>query len=154
MTYDPDKILQGAFFPIELNTVYMKTGYSTESGLSEVQTFRKLKRFKAIQSEDTPEKVTFAIVSPSYRLITNEEAYQMGRDIFGKVFEKFREEDLKPMNLIMPKTRSYCHIDSHASSVRTFVSPGDNWIPFLRITNSYNRSYRPGTLPVGFVREE
>jgi hypothetical protein len=151
MTYDPDKILEGAFFPVELNTVYMKTGYATDSGLSKVQTFRKLKRFKAIQSQDKPEKVTFAVVSPSYQLVTNEQAYNLGRDLFSKVFAEFREEDLKPMHLIMPKTRSYCHIDLMHQTYKLSFSAGDNWIPFLRITNSYNRSYALG-FTMGFCR--
>jgi len=151
MTCDPDKILEAAFFPVALTTVYMKTGYAPESGDDKIHTFHKLKRFKAIQSQDTPGKVTFAIVSPSYRLVTNEQAYNMGRSLFGKVFENIGEKDLQPMNLIMPKTRSYCHLDLMHQAYNVSVFPGDNWIPFLRITNSYNRSYALG-FTMGFCR--
>ena len=44
-------------------------------------------------------------------------------------------------NIVMPQTSSFCHVDFVHSEVSFDFYDKDPWTPFLRITNSYNRTH-------------
>ena len=60
-------------------------------------------------------------------------------------------EEMKVFNVIMPKTRSFCHIDYIHPRAEFKPFEKDKWFPYLRITNSYNRTYALN-FDLGFCR--
>lgn len=93
----------------------------------------------------------FAVVTNDYKLITNEKAYEMAADAMKRVFEATKLEDLACLNITMPKSRSFCHIDLIHRSADFSPWENDKWTAFLRITNSYNRTRRL-RFELGFCR--
>ena len=59
--------------------------------------------------------------------------------------------DLQLFNVTMPATRSWAHIDLTAEGLDFAAVDKDDWLPFLRVTNSYNRSRALG-FTVGVCR--
>lgn len=93
---------------------------------------------------DSETDTVLADVSSGYRMVRNEEACDLGKRIFGLVFGGDAARELRPFNLTMPKTRSFMHADFTAESLRFALGDGDGWLPFLRVTNSYNRTHQVG----------
>ena len=83
-----------------------------------------------------------AVVSEGYRVITNEEAYDMADVIVRGVFNGHSLGSFQCYNIMMPSTRSYCRMDFiiPQSSFSAFGSRRESYTPFLRISNSYNRT--------------
>ena len=98
-------------------------------------TFR---RHWAVVSEDRKE--IFSIVTDDYRLVSNARACEFGRQAFALVFGQDAAAKLRLFNVTMPATRSWAHIDLTADSLEFAPIDKDRWLPFLRVTNSYNRS--------------
>ena len=109
-------------------------------------TFR---RHWAVVSDDRRE--VFAIVTEDYQLVSNLQAYEIGRRAFALVFGDDAAVRLKLFNVTMPATRSWAHIDLTADSLEFAPIDKDRWLPFLRVTNSYNRSRALG-FTVGVCR--
>lgn len=105
----------------------------------------------AVVSDDRKE--IFSIVSDDYGLVSNREAYELGRQAFAFVFGGDAETRLQLFKATMPDTRSWAHMDLTAEGLD--FAPTDNdddsWLPFLRVTNSYNRSHALG-FTVGICR--
>jgi len=82
-----------------------------------------------------------SIVSNGYELITNEEAYNYGKNCMKTLFNITNDADIELFNIIAPDKNSFCHIDltSQRSSFEVF---GEKYLPFIRITNSYNTSFK------------
>ena len=99
----------------------------------------KMDRFKAVVALD--KGYVFSVVAPNYKLITNEDAIRMGQECFDAVFPLLSGEGMKLYNVIMPKSRSFCHLDYIHPGSSFDYSAGDPWAPYLRITNSYNRTF-------------
>jgi len=93
-----------------------------------------------------------SIVGKNYRLITNKEALEMGKYLFCKLYPAVKTEELFPYNVITPVSKASAHIDLIHESVNFMVLEQENWLPFLRITNSYNRSCAL-SFEIGFVRK-
>ncbi len=96
------------------------------------------RRHWAVVSDDRRE--IFSIVPEGYRLVTNMHAYELGRLAFALVFGDGAAARLKLFNVTMPATRSWVHIDLTAEGIEFAPREKDTWLPFLRVTNSYNRS--------------
>ena len=109
-------------------------------------TFR---RHWAVVSEDRKE--IFSIVTEDYRLVSNARACEFGRQAFALVFGQDAAARLRLFNVTMPATRSWAHIDLTADSLEFAPIDKDRWLPFLRVTNSYNRSRALG-FTVGVCR--
>ena len=109
-------------------------------------TFR---RHWAVVSEDRKE--IFSIVTDDYRLVSNARACEFGRQAFALVFGQDAAARLRLFNVTMPATRSWAHIDLTADSLEFAPIDKDRWLPFLRVTNSYNRSRALG-FTVGVCR--
>ena len=84
--------------------------------------------------------MVFSIVTEDYRLVSNLQAYEFGRRAFALVFGAKAASELRLFNVTMPATRSSAHMDFTAEGLEFAPIGEDRWLPFLRVTNSYNRS--------------
>ena len=112
-------------------------------------TGHKFRRHWAVVSDDTRE--IFSIVPEGYLLVTNMRAYELGRMAFTLVFGADAATRLQLFKVTMPMTRSWVHIDLTAEGLEFVPWEKDTWLPFLRVTNSYNRSHALG-FTVGVCR--
>ena len=103
----------------------------------------------AVVSDDRRE--IFSIVTADYRLVSNLRAYELGRRAFALVFGSDAAARLHLFNVTMPATRSWAHMDLTADGLKFPLLRDDCWHPFLRVTNSYNRSRALGFV-VGVCR--
>ena len=141
--------LSDALFPVGLEPVYLgkqkgKNLWLLEENNASKNTgnksYKKIPQFRAVVAKDNDH--VFSVVTDSYYLVTNREAVDLGKECFRQIFVLNKEEDMEFYNLNMPGTRSSCHIDFiHKGEAIKPFSEQDAWFPFLRITNSYNRSY-------------
>ena len=91
---------------------------------------------------DAERDYPLAVVSERYHLITNEEAYRMADVIVRGVFGGYTLGNFQCYNIIMPSTRSSCRMDfiiPH-NQFSAFGDARESYTPFLRISNSYNRT--------------
>jgi hypothetical protein len=133
------KDLDHAKFPVSLRDVYHSVVRRTNDIISNDHHFKNIFRFKAIVADD--DETVFAVVTDNYRLITNQEAIEIGSKCFKQIFDAVETKDMILHNVIMPHTRSYCHLDYLHSGKMIGVFKNDVWNPFIRISNSYNRTY-------------
>lgn len=136
---------QKVLFPVAMQPVYLER---KRENLFQ-NDYRPVPGFKAIVAEDDGH--VFSVVAKDYRLVTNEEALELGEVCFGEVFKVIRPEDLSVFNIIMPKTRSFCHVDFTHPETNFELFDKDQWFPYLRVTNSYNRMFALN-FDLGFCR--
>lgn len=126
------KNINDVLFPVEVRPVL----YVDNNGHTKF-----IPQSKAIVDPRT--SYTFAVVSRSYRLITNREAYEIADYIIRGVFPGLTLKDFVVFNIYMPRTKGSCRID--LIKPHTFENPfgdeTDQWTPFVRITNSYNKTF-------------
>ena len=146
--------LEDAFFPVTLNPIYAgdMTKQPNLPGIG--PSGKKIPEFKAVQR--VSDGHVFAVVRSNYRLITNQQAYNLGKICFAKVFGKQNAEDMEFFNLRMPQTQSMCYMDFIAKGESVWLG-GDpkykeeEWKMYLRITNSYNKK-EALKFDIGFCR--
>lgn len=112
-----------------------------------------VKGFRAVTgklSENT--EVIFSIVSDNYKLITNEQALELGKEIHKQLFPKATSDSFEVFNVIAPQTKSYCHIDIIDKNYKLNIWVEEVYVPFVRIQNSYNRTM-PLKFQIGFCRK-
>lgn len=131
-----------AFFPVEMRPLFMPTA-------DDLDKYQKLMRHFAVV--DVERQNPFAVVTDDYELVTNKAAYDMAAEVMKKVFHTTHVGDMECLNITMPKTRSFCHIDLIHKDANFLVDEKDEWTAFLRITNSYNRTRRL-RFELGFCR--
>jgi hypothetical protein len=133
------------FFPVVLRPIYIKSDARDKL----FPNMERLPKHHAVV--DVEHNRVLSVVSDKYKLLTNEDAYKLSETIMKQVFNVIRFEDMVCFNYVMPKTRSYCHIDfiHNGSSFQAWET--DSWTAFLRITNSYNRT-RKLRFEIGFCR--
>ncbi|MDV6034409.1 MAG: DUF932 domain-containing protein [Phycisphaera sp. RhM] len=135
-SFDGTKVAD-PFFPVELCKVqYAIPSEQVENSLK--PTWRDASRHYAVV--DVERKDVFAMVTQEYDLVTNEQATEIGRECFETVFELTDVKQMDLYNTVMPKTRSFCHMDFVHSKAQHDYFDNDPWTPFLRITNSYNKT--------------
>lgn len=137
-----ERDLHDAFFPVGLRPVYVDR-------LDNSNDYRKLDRHFAVMDLDRGHP--FAVVTDEYKLIKNQEAYEMATCAMERVFEATKIQDLACLNITMPNSRSFCHIDLIHRNADFSPWENDKWTAFLRITNSYNRTRRL-RFELGFCR--
>lgn len=108
------------------------------------------KHYRAVVNLNSGKMVS--IVSRNYRLITNREALEMGKDIFVQLVPGLKRKELIPYKVLAPKSLSSVHIDLIHQDVNFHIPEQETWLPFLRVTNSYNRS-QALAFEVGFVKK-
>ncbi len=141
-----------AFFPVELRPLFMvsgKTAQQQQPALFEESPLVKLQRHFAVVNLENNHP--FAVVTDDYELVTNQQAYSRTEEIMHRVFNVMKPEDMVCLNVTMPKTKSFCHIDLIHKSADFSPWEKDKWTAFLRITNSYNRT-RLLRYELGFCR--
>lgn len=122
-------------FPVDTAPVYIKTDKSSNN-------FMQVKGKKAIINTNTNNPIS--IVSDGYEIITNKEAYEYGIICLKTLFKTGNEDIFKVYNIITPMTMSFCHIDLINEKINFSLFKNDKYIPFIRITNSYNTMFKLG----------
>eukprot|EP01047_Picozoa_sp_COSAG01_P001877 COSAG01_NODE_46_length_32080_cov_716.589319_26_plen_329_part_00 len=141
--------LSKVLFPVEMRPVFVPMPENQQGELFQPTDLRHIKKYKAVV--DVEREHVFSIVSDKYQLITNEKAVHLGATCFQTVFKLTDAKKMKLFNIIKPDTRSYCHIDFVHEEGKNEIFSDDSWTPFLRITNSYNRTYALN-FDLGFCR--
>lgn len=91
-----------AFFPVEMRPLFMPAADAFDG-------YQQLKRHFAVV--DMERQNPFSVVTDDYKLVTNKAAYDMAAEVMKKVFHTTQISDMECLNITMPKTRSFCHID-------------------------------------------
>ena len=145
--------IDAALFPVRLSDIYLTRPKPGQGNLFEdgekSEVFEKVPRFKAVESVNNG--YVFSVVAPDYKLVTNEEAIELGKACFRKIFNLVKMSEMQVFNVLMPKTKSYCHIDYIHSETNFSPFKNDQWFPYLRISNSYNRMFALN-FDLGFCR--
>ncbi len=138
--------LNEVLFDVKLQNVY--------SNFVHPKTFLKQSvnapNLKSIVNQETGQIIS--VVSRDYRLISNNEALQMGKHLFSQIYPQTKVDELVPFKVVAPATKASVHIDLIHKDVNFNVWEQENWLPFLRVTNSYNRSHTL-SFEIGFVRK-
>ena len=135
-------------FPVDLCPVY------TEIEIDGAELSKEIPKSRAVVNTKSGEPL--GIVSKNYRLLTNEQALKMGKQCCAELFGSNGAANIEVFNVDAPSTGSYCYIDLiHRGYVMNLWSDSarsDSYIPYVRVTNSYNRS-RALRFDIGFCRE-
>lgn len=131
-------------FPVKLDQVYIRNTKSNR--------YKEAKGFKAVSGKTGQTEKIFSVVSDYYTLIPNIDAERIGRLIFEAYFEKINTDDLVIFNVTFPETKSFCYIDLINKKYSFNLWEKEVYIPYMRITNSYNRS-RSLKFEIGFSRK-
>lgn len=147
------QLRRDAYFPVREDPLHLPDGrpVTTHRALVEDRPngpilsvvsggFRRLRPPRSLFLREDAEHL--ARLSGGYHLVTNEEAGEAGRRIFAQVFGENAARELRPINLTMPSTRRFMHADFTADSLDFALWGNDAWTPFLRVTNSYNRTHQ------------
>lgn len=140
--------INSVLFDVELRPV----AYSVDDDcdLQGPSNFEGVGRYKAVVRKDNGS--VFAIVSDRYEILHNSRALELGKQAFELLFPESNQEDFRVYDIKTTKTGSACHIDLIHKSYDVKVWEQESWLPFLRISNSYNRS-RALSFDFGFVRK-
>jgi hypothetical protein len=142
--------LQTVLFAVEKRPVYFRDARKDLFGNEEGDpTYHEVPRFVAVV--DVERNYMFAVVSDQYRLVKNDEALKLGKQCFLRVFSAPTADGMEVFNIIQPNTRSFCHVDFIHKGRSLEPWRGDKWWPYLRVTNSYNRT-KPLRFDLGFCR--
>lgn len=134
--------LSQVFFTVEQRPIFLESSAKNHN-------FFEVPRFYAIL--DVERAYVFSVVAEGYRLVSNREAVEMGKFCFRQVFSGLTATGMEVFNIITPSTRSFCHVDYVHKDGGFEPWQNDRWMPFLRITNSYNRM-KPLRFDLGFCR--
>ena len=98
----------------------------------------------------------FSVVGSSYKLISNRDAIELGRKCAEELFGSVEGKNIEVFNFDAPSTASYCHIDlvhkNYIMNLWDEETHSDVYIPYIRITNSYNTS-RALRFDIGLCRK-
>jgi len=113
----------------------------------------RVPRKKALVAIDTGK--ILGIVGPNYNVLTNQEAVTLCQRICLKLFPDTKIDQWSLEQVHGPDSRSWASLDIHHWSSHMLLTdsrdgPGDFFTPFVRITNSFNRS-RARRIDVGFM---
>lgn len=141
--------IEDVLFPVNLQNIFIENNRKQGQASLFDSTYDQVRGFKAVTAEDNSH--VFAVVAQNYRLVTNKEAIDLAEICFGEVFKVLKAKEMAVFNVIMPKTRSFCHVDFvHPKATNDYFDK-DPWTPYLRVTNSYNRMFALN-FDLGFCR--
>jgi hypothetical protein len=121
--------LEDIMFPLDTKEVYADFGDNK---------FTKISGKKALVNVSTKEPIS--IIGHDYEIITNKEAYEYGKICLKNLFKINNDSEIVIRNIYSPASKSFCHIDLILRN-NQFRVVSDDYIPFVRITNSYNMMY-------------
>jgi len=104
--------------------------------------------YKAVVNLENEE--ILSVVSNRYDLIPNRTAIKEGKRLFRELTD-IQKDGLQPFKVVASKRRTYCHVDFVNQNYNPIKFRQDTWLPFLRVTNSYNKTYLL-RYQIGFVR--
>ena len=132
--------LKEAFFPVREECVYRDAFRA-----------KKIPGYKALVNSNDDN--VLSIVSNEYQLLLNVDAFEMADFVVRSVFDGVTLKDFECFNVHMPKSKASCRIDLIIPNKfrRLFGLRNESWIPFVRITNSYNRT-KTLKYEIGFCR--
>lgn len=136
--------IDDVIFPVKIAPVYVDVGQNGK------QSFRQSISHKAIV--DRRNGKTISIVSKNYKLITNQEAIGFGRQCIEQLLTSVDSKNVEIFNIVTPDTHSYCYVDLIHKGYEVNIWGNEVYIPFVRISNSYNRS-RSLSFLIGFCRK-
>ena len=153
MSAERNTNIADVLFPVEQQPIFA-TCHTAEPALFDDLSPSKtghvvIPNFSAIV--DVERHHVFSVVSNNYRLITNEVAICLGEQCFCNVFSQTTASGMEVFNITLPKTRSFCHIDYFHAQSNFEPWQDDTWVPFMRVTNSYNRT-KLLSFDLGFCR--
>ena len=101
--------------------------------------------------------LVLGVVSRDYRVVTNQEAVNLARDVCEKAFPGLSSVEWEAKRASAPRTLSYAFIDlMHKTHVLNYwdseIKKNDPFTPFLRVTNSFNGA-RALRFDIGFMRK-
>jgi hypothetical protein len=101
--------------------------------------------------------LVLGVVSRDYRVVTNQEAVNLARDVCEKAFPGLSPVEWEAKRASAPRTLSYAFIDlMHKTHVLNYwdseIKKDDPFTPFLRVTNSFNGA-RALRFDIGFMRK-
>ncbi|MYF45439.1 MAG: DUF932 domain-containing protein [Rhodobacteraceae bacterium] len=143
MIYDN---VEPILFPVEEVEIFMEMEHGE---------YRKIPNKKALVREDT--RRVLSVVNNSYNLILNKEALRLARKCCIASFPDTAPNGWDVFRVEAPKTGGHCHIDLYYKweiygyDWSFSRSSQDAYLPFVRISNSYNRT-RKFSIHFGFVR--
>lgn len=141
---DTQKKFAELLFPVELRDIFYEKCDNNGSKKNAINDY------KAVINTDT--EYVFSVVSKDYQLVTNEEAIEYGKEAFKQLFDSVDIDELTIFNIITPYTKSFCHIDLIHREYKVNIGKKEVYLPFIRITNSYNR-LKALRFDLGFARE-
>ena len=140
--------IEDLMFPVELRLVYYT---NTEIDGKE---YKNIPNSRVVVNKESGKPLS--VVSNNYKLITNEEALEMGKQCCADLFGSDAAGNIEVFNVNAPATGSYCHIDllhrSYQMNLWDEPDQSDIYIPYIRVTNSYNTS-RALRFDIGFCRK-
>ena len=101
--------------------------------------------------------LVLGVVGRDYRVVTNQEAINLARDVCHQAFPGLSSVEWEAMRAAAPGTLSYAFIDLvHQTHVLNYmgteIGEDDPFTPFLRVTNSFNGA-RALRFDIGFMRK-
>ena len=142
----PTNKLEDVLFDVELQDVYSEFRFPETLFKQQIFTPNHL----AVVNQSSGQIIS--IVSNKYKLISNKEAIEMGKRIFTQLYPEVNTDELIPYKVVAPFSKGSAHIDLIHKDVNFKVWDQETWLPFLRTSNSYNRSYALA-FEIGFARK-
>jgi hypothetical protein len=142
----PTHNLQDILFKVKLQDVYSDFRFPATLFPLPIGT----PDYRAVVNQSNGQIIS--IVGKNYQLISNEEAIAMGKQIFTQLYPGVKADELIPYKVVAPNSKASAHIDLIHEKVNFKVWEQETWLPFLRTTNSYNRSVAL-SFEIGFVRK-
>ena len=140
--------IEDLLFPVELRPLY------TDLEIDGMLTKIKVPNSRIVVNKTTGNLL--GVVGINYKLIKNEEAIALGKKCCIELFGNQETENIEIFFFFSHSTASYCHIDlihkSYVMNLWDEKNSSDVYIPYVRVTNSYNTS-RALRFDVGFCRK-
>lgn len=141
----PSHHLDEILFEVKMQEVFSGFKFPDENKVTPVLS----KNHLAIVNQENGE--ILSVVGRNYKLIKNIEAIEMGKHIFKEIFPQIKTDELIPYKVVAPASKGSAHIDLISKKVNFDVWQQETWLPFLRVSNSYNRTHAL-SFEIGFVR--
>lgn len=146
INFDHPIKLKDLLFPVKLQEVYSEFVFPERLFNDQIST----KNHKAVVNQSSGEIIS--VVGSKYKLVSNEQAIEIGKQIFTQLYPKVKSDELIPFKVFAPLSKAYAVIDLIHKDVNFSVWDQEAWLPYLRTTNSYNLSYAL-SFEIGFVRK-
>ena len=146
MIYGREEGLHAVMFPVQTVGVFAET----EPGRRD-----PIPGKRAVVNTDS--RRVLSVVSDQYRLLSNRTALELAFRCCTTAFPNTAKTDWHVFSVEASSTGGHCRIDlKHSGDVLTYdwafsEKVQDRWRPFVRVTNSYNRT-RVFSLHFGFIR--